>query len=114
MLDLDLSSKMDFTHIVDRQLRRDVINLCMQTGKPLLKLLASDYTNNGLEHLLQQYGSAGFINIRVFNDLQHTITGWPGGKPNADDTYRPERAKPYPKRVIVFSPQATLPSTMRR
>ena len=104
MLDLDLSSKMDFTHIVDRQLRRDVINLCMQTGKPLLKLLASDYTNNGLEHLLQQYGSAGFINIRVFNDLQHTITGWPGGKPNADDTYRPERAKPYPKRVIVFSP----------
>ena len=104
MLDLDLSSKTDFTHIVDRQLRRDVINLCMKTGKPLLKLLASDYTNNGLEHLLQQYGSAGFINIRVFNDLQHTITGWPGGKPNADDTYRPERAKPYPKRVIVFSP----------
>ena len=95
---------MDFTHIVDRQLRRDVINLCMKTGKPLLKLLASDYTNNGLEHLLQQYGSAGFINIRVFNDLQHTITGWPGGKPNADDTYRPERAKPYPKRVVVFSP----------
>ena len=95
---------MDFTHIVDRQLRRDVINLCMKTGKPLLKLLASDYTNNGLEHLLQQYGSAGFINIRVFNDLQHTITGWPGGKPNADDTYRPERAKPFPKRVIVFSP----------
>ena len=95
---------MDFTHIIDRQLRRDVINLCMQTGKPLLKLLASDYVNNGLEHLLQQYGPAGFINIRVFNDLQHTITGWPGGKPNADDTYRPERAKPYPKRVIVFSP----------
>ena len=104
MIDFDLTSKMDFTHIIDRQLRRDVINLCMQTGKPLLKLLASDYTNNGLEHLLQQYGSAGFINIRVFNDLQHTITGWPGGKPNADDTYRPERAKPYPKRVIVFSP----------
>ena len=104
MIDLDLSSKMDFDHIIDRQLRRDVINLCMQTGKPLLKLLASDYVNNGLEHLLQQYGPAGFINIRVFNDLQHTITGWPGGKPNADDTYRPERAKPYPKRVIVFSP----------
>ena len=36
--------------------------------------------------------------------MQHTITGWPGGKPNADDTYRPERAKPYPKRVIIFSP----------
>jgi len=104
MIDFDLTSKMDFTHIIDRQLRRDVINLCMQTGKPLLKLLASDYVNNGLEHLLQQYGPAGFINIRVFNDLQHTITGWPGGKPNADDTYRPERAKPFPKRVVVFSP----------
>jgi len=44
------------------------------------------------------------VNIKIFNDLQHTITGWPGGKPDADDTYRPERAKPYPKRVIIFSP----------
>jgi len=104
MTNLDLSSKMDFTHIVDRELRRDVINLCLATGKPLLKLLASDYVNHSLEHLLQQYGPASLINIRVFNDLQHTITGWPGGKPNADDTYRPERAAPYPKRVIVFSP----------
>jgi len=36
--------------------------------------------------------------------LQHTITGWPGGKPNADDTHRPERAKPDKKRVVIFSP----------
>jgi LmbE family N-acetylglucosaminyl deacetylase len=50
------------------------------------------------------YGSAYNVNIKIFNDLQHTITGWPGGKPNADDTYRPERAKPYPKRVVIFSP----------
>ena len=103
-MDLDLSSKMDFTHINDRDLRREVIGLCEKTGKPLLKLLSSDYVNNGLEHILKQYGSAGFVNIRVFNDLQHTITGWPGGKPNADDTYRPERAHPFPKRVLVFSP----------
>lgn len=103
-MDLDLSSKMDFTHIIDRDLRREVIGLCEKTGKPLLKLLSSDYVNNGLEHILKQYGSAGFVNIRVFNDLQHTITGWPGGKPNADDTYRPERAHPFPKRVLVFSP----------
>ena len=27
-----------------------------------------------------------------------------GGKPNADDSNRPERANPFPKRVIVFSP----------
>ena len=44
------------------------------------------------------------MNIRVFNDIQHTITGWPGGKPNADDSNRPERATPYPKKVIIFSP----------
>jgi glucosamine-6-phosphate deaminase len=50
------------------------------------------------------YDSAYNVNIKIFNDLQHTITGWPGGKPNADDTYRPERATPYPKRVLVFSP----------
>ena len=57
-----------------------------------------------LSELLALYGSAYNANIKVFNDLQHTITGWPGGKPNADDTYRPERAKPFPKRVVVFSP----------
>ena len=54
--------------------------------------------------LVALYGSAYNANIKIFNDLQHTITGWPGGKPNADDTYRPERANPFPKRVIVFSP----------
>jgi glucosamine-6-phosphate deaminase len=36
--------------------------------------------------------------------MQHTITGWPGGKPNADDSNRPERALPATKKVIVFSP----------
>jgi glucosamine-6-phosphate deaminase len=40
----------------------------------------------------------------MFNVLQHTITGWPGGKPNTDDAYRPERAYPATKRVILFSP----------
>jgi len=40
----------------------------------------------------------------MFNKLQHTITGWPGGKPYADDSSRPERAEPVKKRVIIFSP----------
>ena len=74
------------------------------TGKPLTN---KDYNENGLSELLVLYGSAYNVNIKIFNDLQHTITGWPGGKPNADDTYRPERAKPFPKRVVVlvvFSP----------
>ena len=78
--------------------------LCEKTQKPILKLTNKDYNSNGLSELLALYGSAYNCNIRIFNHLQHTITGWPGGKPNDDDTYRPERAKPYPKRVIVFSP----------
>ena len=54
--------------------------------------------------MLALYGSAYNANIKIFNDLQHTSTGWPGGKPGADDTYRPERSAPYPKRVLIFSP----------
>lgn len=88
----------------DKLMRRAIVWLSNQTGKPILKLTDKDYNDWGLGELLALYGSAYNVNIKIFNDLQHTITGWPGGKPNADDTYRPERATPYPKRVIVFSP----------
>ncbi len=88
----------------DKLIRRAIVWLCDITKKPILKLTNKDYNNNGLSELLALYGSAYNVNIKIFNDLQHTITGWPGGKPNADDTFRPERATPYPKRVIVFSP----------
>jgi glucosamine-6-phosphate deaminase len=89
----------------DHQLRRQVIALCNKTGKPLLKLSTKDYEDNGLGDLVKQFGGkAGLVNIEVFNELQHTITGWPGGKPDVDDSNRPERARPYPKRIIVFSP----------
>ncbi len=88
----------------DKLIRRAIVWLCYETGKPILKLTNKDYNEHGLGELLALYGSAYNVNIKIFNDLQHTITGWPGGKPNADDTYRPERANPYPKRVIVFSP----------
>ncbi len=88
----------------DKLIRRAIVWLCHKTGKPILKLTDKDYNDFGLGELLALYGSAYNVNIKIFNDLQHTITGWPGGKPDADDTYRPERAKPYPKRVIVFSP----------
>jgi glucosamine-6-phosphate deaminase len=54
---------------------------------------------------LVETGSAYGLNIRIFNELQHTITGWPGGKPNADDTNRPVPAEPPLKRVLVFSPE---------
>lgn len=88
----------------DKLIRSAIVWLCLLTNKPILKLTNKDYNENGLSELLALYGSAYNVNIKIFNDLQHTITGWPGGKPNADDTYRPERAKPFPKRVIVFSP----------
>ncbi|NLX67156.1 MAG: glucosamine-6-phosphate deaminase [Bacteroidales bacterium] len=85
-------------------IRRAIVWLCGMVDKPILKLTNKDYSDNGLSELITLYGSAYNVNIKIFNDLQHTITGWPGGKPDADDTYRPERAKPYPKRVIIFSP----------
>lgn len=88
----------------DKLIRRAIVWLCHKTGKPILKLTDKDYNDNGLGELLTQFGSAYNVNIKIFNDLQHTITGWPGGKPNADDTYRPERALPYPKKVLIFSP----------
>jgi len=72
--------------------------------KSVLKLTDKDYNNNGMASLLVEQGSAYVLNIKMFNKLQHTITGWPGGKPNADDSNRPERKEPAKKRVIIFSP----------
>lgn len=88
----------------NKMIRRAIVWLCQKLEKPILKLTDKDYRENGLEGLLALYGSAYNVNIKIFNDLQHTITGWPGGKPNADDSNRPERANPYPKNVVIFSP----------
>ncbi len=88
----------------DRLIRKAVVWLCQKTTKPILKLTDRDYNDNGMSDLTAEQGPASMINIKVFNDLQHTISGWPGGKPNADDSTRPERAFPYPKRVVIFSP----------
>ena len=112
---MDLAAASKLTRIVhpwlvtscdwtDKLVRSALVWLCQKTNKPILKLTNKDYNENGLSELLALYGSAYNANIKIFNDLQHTITGWPGGKPNADDSNRPERALPYPKRVVVFSP----------
>ncbi len=85
-------------------IRKAVVWLCEVTGKPILKLTEKDYLNNNLSELLEKAGPFDKINIDVFNDLQHTITGWPGGKPNADDSTRPVKATPFPKTVLIFSP----------
>ena len=84
--------------------RKAVVWLCGVVNKPILKLTYNDYIENSLGELLEKYGSYAKINIDVFNDLQHTITGWPGGKPNADDSTRPAPSLPYPKRALIFSP----------
>jgi glucosamine-6-phosphate deaminase len=82
---------------------RAIAWLCKQTGKSLLRLSLRDYIQNHLSELAANQ-STHDLNIEIFNRVQRTITGWPGGKPNSDDTYRPERAKPEKKRVIIFSP----------
>ena len=84
--------------------RKAVVWLCQTVGKPILKLTEKDYLDNNLSELLETVGSFNKINIDVFNDLQHTISGWPGGKPGADDSTRPVSALPYPKTVLIFSP----------
>jgi len=88
----------------DGLVRKAVVWLCQRLNKPVLKLTNNDYMEHGMGDILTMFGSAYQVNIKVFNELQHTITGWPGGKPNADDTHRPERSTPFPKRVIIFSP----------
>ena len=84
--------------------RKAVVWLCSIVNKPILKLTYNDYIENSLGQLLEKCGTYDKVNIRVFNDLQHTITGWPGGKPNADDSTRPAPSLPYPKRALIFSP----------
>ncbi|WP_417444342.1 glucosamine-6-phosphate deaminase [Joostella sp.] len=78
--------------------------LSEELKKPILKLTDKDYNEHGMSGLLTIEGSAYNLNIKIFNKIQRTITGWPGGKPNADDKNRPERSTPAKKRIIIFSP----------
>jgi glucosamine-6-phosphate deaminase len=89
----------------DNSLRKKaVIWLAGILNKPILKLTEEDYNNHGMAQLAVEQGPVYNINIDIFNQVQHTITGWPGGKPNADDSQRPERAMPAKKRSVIFSP----------
>jgi len=96
-----LVEKIEWT---DKLVKKAVLSLALQLKKPILMLTDADYIENGMSDLLANAGPAYDINIKIFNKLQHTITGWPGGKPNADDSNRPERAQPEKKRVLIFSP----------
>jgi glucosamine-6-phosphate deaminase len=77
--------------------KRAVIWLALSLSKPILKLTDEDYNEHGLQDLLATRGGAYDINLEVFRALQKTITGWPGGKPEAP-------GEAFPKRVVVFSP----------
>ncbi|MEQ8686710.1 MAG: glucosamine-6-phosphate deaminase [Imperialibacter sp.] len=112
---LDISASAELTRVKmpwlvgevtwdDYLTKKAIIWLCQKMDKPILKLTDRDYAEHGMSDLVTEHGPAYQINIRLFNELQHTITGWPGGKPNADDTHRPERALPATKRAIIFSP----------
>lgn len=88
----------------DALIKKAVVWLSLKLNKAILKLTDDDYNNNGMAQLVAEKGTAYSINIRIFNELQRTITGWPGGKPGVDDSSRPERAEPAKKNVILFSP----------
>ncbi|MCM4156293.1 glucosamine-6-phosphate deaminase [Gramella sp. AN32] len=87
-----------------KMIKKAVIWLSSEVNKPVLKLTDEDYNNNGMAQLVTEQGPVYDINIDVFNQLQHSITGWPGGKPEADDSQRPERAEPSHKRSLIFAP----------
>jgi glucosamine-6-phosphate deaminase len=85
-------------------IKRALIWLSKKEEKPILKLTTRDYAENGMSDLVTEYDSAYNINLKVFNQLRHTITGWPGGKPKDNNTNRPESSPVFPKRVVIFSP----------
>ena len=88
----------------DRMIKKAVVNMALKLNKPVLSLTNSDYNEYGLSDLLVEKGDAYEINLQVYYMLRDSITGWPGGKPNAVIPAHPERSTPYPKRVIIFSP----------
>jgi glucosamine-6-phosphate deaminase len=85
-------------------MKRAVIGLALQVNKPILSLTEEDYNEGGLGELLVEKGSAYQTNLEVFYMLRDSITGWPGGKPNAVIPQHPERSSPYPKTSLIFSP----------
>ncbi|HEV7331697.1 MAG TPA: glucosamine-6-phosphate deaminase [Flavisolibacter sp.] len=87
-----------------KMIKKAVVNMALDLKKPILSLTNHDYNEYGLSDLLVEKGDAYEINLQVFYTMRDTITGWPGGKPNAVIPAHPERSKPYPKRCLIFSP----------
>ncbi|WP_407520356.1 glucosamine-6-phosphate deaminase [Lacibacter sp. MH-610] len=87
-----------------KMIKKAVVGMALKLNKPVLSLTNNDYNEYGLSDLLVEKGDAYEINLQVYYMLRDSITGWPGGKPNAVIPAHPERSNPYPKKVILFSP----------
>ena len=87
-----------------KMIKKAVVNMALKLNKPVLSLTNNDYNEFGLGDLIVEEGDAYEINLQVYYLLRDSITGWPGGKPDAHLPTHPERSEPYPKRVIIFSP----------
>jgi glucosamine-6-phosphate deaminase len=87
-----------------KTVRKAVIGMALKLNKPVLSLTEKDYNDYGLSDLLVEMGDVYEINLQVFYSLRDSITGWPGGKPNAVIPAHPERSDPYPKTCLIFSP----------
>ncbi len=96
-----LAGDVDWT---PKMIKRAVVNMALKLKKPVLSLTMHDYNESGLGDLLVEKGDVYEINLQVFYMLRDSITGWPGGKPEAIIPHHPERSVPYPKRSVVFSP----------
>lgn len=100
---LDKASSADLTRIKSPWLleslewneilaKKAVIWLSQKLNKPILKLTNRDYAEHGMTDLITEYDTAYNINIRVFKDLQKTITGHPAQKNQGKKT------------ALIFSP----------
>jgi glucosamine-6-phosphate deaminase len=87
-----------------KMIKKAVINMALKLNKPILSLTNNDYNEFGLGDLIVEEGDAYEINLQVYYMLRDSITGWPGGKPDANLPTHPERSSPYPKKVLIFSP----------
>lgn len=87
-----------------KMIKKAVVNMALKLKKPVLSLTNTDYNEYGLSDLLVEKGDAYEINLQVYYMLRDSITGWPGGKPEANLPTHPERSSPYPKKILIFSP----------
>jgi glucosamine-6-phosphate deaminase len=74
----------------DAWIKRAILWLCEQTGKPCLKLDDSDFRSHYLHTLVRDFGPADRLTQKVFDWMMSTINYHPAGL--------------EPRRIICFSP----------